>query len=115
MLDIRSFEYQVDALHTLLSPIHGQIEMAIYEPGQLYTPELKNIAMNISAALDSLQHCGEVLHELRKEEQKLTGMCISFKEEMDCSSVLTGMRVDNKPVKIATDGESGEQYLTLGE
>ena len=114
-MDIRSLEYQMNAFYSLLNPIHMQIETAIYEPGQLYVPELKNVAMNISAMLDGFRHCSEMLNELRKEEQKLTGMCISFKEEIDCSSVLTGMRVDNKPVVIATDGETGEQYLSLGE
>lgn len=115
MLDIRSSEYQVDALHTLLAVVHGQVEMGIYQVGQLYKPELKNVAMNLSAALDSLQHCSEVLHELRKEEQKLMGICIDIAKEADSREVVPGMRVNNKPVEIATDGQTGEQYLTLGE
>jgi hypothetical protein len=112
-MDIRSLEYQMDAFYALLSPIHIQIESEIYEPGQLYIPELKNISMNISAMLDGFRHCSELLNELRKEEQKLTGMCIDIAKEMDSSEVVPGMRVDNKPVKIATDGTTGEQYLTL--
>lgn len=89
--------------------------MGIYQVGQLYKPELKNVAMNLSAALDSLQHCSEVLHELRKEEQKLMGICIDIAKEADSREVVPGMRVNNKPVEIATDGQTGEQYLTLGE
>jgi hypothetical protein len=112
-MDIRSLEYQMDAFYALLSPIHIQIESEIYEPGQLYVPEMKNISMNISAMLDGFQHCSQLLNELRKEEQKLTGMCIDIAKEMDSSEVVPGMRVDNKPVKIATDGTTGEQYLTL--
>ena len=114
-MDIRSLEYQMNAFYSLLNPIHMQIETAIYEPGQLYVPELKNVAMNISAMLDGFNHCSELLNELRKEEQKLTGMCIEIAKKMDSSEVVPGMRVDNKPVVIETDGETGEQYLTRGE
>lgn len=115
-MDIRSLEYQMDAFYSLLNPIHMQIETAIYEPGQLYVPELKNVAMNISAMLDGFKHCSELLNELRKEEQKLTGICIDIAKEMDSSeeAKARGWTVNGKPV-LMSEGPDGEAFNTLAE
>jgi hypothetical protein len=93
MLDMRSLEYQMDALYSLMNPLHMQVERGIYDPGQLYVPALKNIAMNMSAALDSIKHCSEMFNALREEEQKLTGQCID--------------------IVIASEGPTGESFNPL--
>jgi predicted ATPase len=78
---MRSLEYQMDALYSLMNPLHMQVETAIMMPAQLHKPMLKNVAMNMAAALDSIRHCSEVFQELKESEQALMGQCIDIASE----------------------------------
>jgi hypothetical protein len=95
MLDMRSLEYQMDALYSLMNPLHLQVETAIMMPGQLHKHMLRNVAMNMSRALDSIKHCSEVFEELKESEKALMGQCIE--------------------IVIASEGPTGESFNPLAE
>jgi hypothetical protein len=64
-------------------------------PAQLHKPMLKNVAMNMNSALDSIRHCSEVFEELKESEQALMGQCIE--------------------IVIASEGPTGESFNPLAE
>ena len=100
---------QVDALYAIALARHTEVQIAIYDPQHKRDVDvLKSIAACLAAALDSLEWCSEQFCTLKEAEGNLTGQDIAVNQ-----IAAKGWIVDGKPVKIATDGATGEQYLTL--
>ena len=110
-MDMRSQEMQMDGLYSLVLARHTEVQIAIYDPQHKRDVEvLKSIGSCLAATLDSLEFCSEQFGILREAEGNLTGQNITVNQ-----IAAKGWIVDGKTVKIATDGATGEQYLTLGE
>ena len=108
-MDMRSEEMQIDALYSLVLARHTEVQVAIYDPQHKRDVDvLKSIAASLAATLESLEWCGEQFCTLKEREENLTGQQIAVNQ-----IAAKGWIVDGKPVRIATDGNTGEQYLTL--
>ena len=108
-MDMRSMEFQMDGLYSLIQARHTEVQLAIYGPQHKQDRDvLKNIAASLAATLDSLQFCSEQFCTLKEAEESMTG-----KDIFGSQIAAKGWIVDGKPVRIATDGITGEQYLTL--
>lgn len=108
-MDMRTMETQIDALYSLVLIRHTEVLTGIYSPQHNRDRDvLKSIAASLAATLDSLEFCSEQFCTLKEAEGNLTGQDI-----VSSQIAAKGWIVDGKPVRIATDGETGEQYLTL--
>lgn len=108
-MDMRTMEMQMDALYSLVLVRHTEVLTGIYSPQHKRDRDvLKSIAASLAATLDSLEFCSEQFCTIKEAEGNLTGQDI-----VSSQIAAKGWIVDGKPVRIATDGENGEQYLTL--
>ena len=108
-MDMQTMEKQMDALYSLVLVRHTEVLTGIYSPQHKQDRDvLKRIAASLAATLDSLQFCSEEFCNLKEKEENLTGQDI-----VSSQIAAKGWIVDGKPVRIATDGATGEQYLTL--
>jgi hypothetical protein len=102
-------EFQMDGLYSLVQARHTEVQLAIYGPQHKRDRDvLKSIAACLAATLDSLEFCSEQFCTLKEAEEDMTG-----KDIFGSQIAAKGWIVDGKPVRIATDGTTGEQYLTL--
>lgn len=78
-MDMRSMEFQMDGLYSLLLARHMEVVRAIYSDKDKRNQDvLKNIASCMAAACDSLQHCSEEFAMLRETQPEMTGMPIVY-------------------------------------
>ena len=78
-MDMRSMEFQMDGLYSLLLARHMEVITAIYNDKDKRNQDvLKNIASCMAAACDSLQHCSEEFAMLRETQPDMTGMPIVY-------------------------------------
>lgn len=109
-MDMRSMEFQMDGLYSLLQARHTEV-LAVLWGNAAYAKEkarLTNVAQCMAAALDSLQHCSEVFEEMRKDREELIGDCL-------VQEMLVARGWDDKAPVIVSEGPDGEPFNPLGE
>jgi hypothetical protein len=107
MMDMKSMEYQMDGLYSILQARHIEVLGATYNPKhRLDLPKLKNISECMGKALDMIQHCSEEFEILKANQQNWIGRNLAAE-----AAEARGWTVNGKP--IASDGPTGETFNPL--